>query len=110
MSLQETGTATYQLEGQTAVLRPRGALDLHGAAEFHPVLQEAVEAAMRCYCFDLREVTFIDSAGMEELARALAVLRARGAEVLLQNQSPRVRRAFNVTGFGRLLHELGMCG
>ena len=51
---------------------------------------------------DLRDVTFMDSAGLAFLARLVRSAHERGGEVVLVGPSPAVRRLLTVSGLDQL--------
>jgi anti-anti-sigma factor len=81
-----------------ADLRLAGELDAGAVFTLEPLLDEiAVEAETRRILFDLRKVTFIDSAGLAVLFAARAI-QARGVKTCFVRPQASVMRVFEVSG------------
>jgi anti-anti-sigma factor len=80
----------------------RGELDLSDAAELGRLLQAEREAG-HDLLVDLRELTFIDSAGLAVLVWAAHSAAASGRGLRLLPAPPPVMRTFDVTGLRELL-------
>lgn len=85
-------------EGQrTLVLR--GELDLSTAGTLEEALREACEAGSSEVVVDLREVDFIDSAGLRAIIVGRDFCAARDcAYVLVPSSKPIIRRLFMISG------------
>lgn len=82
-----------------AELTLTGELDLATAALLvHEVDQMLTEGA-RVIRIDLRNVSFLDSAGVKALLCSLRSARARSGRMLLTRPSTAVRRVFTALGF-----------
>jgi anti-sigma B factor antagonist len=84
-----------------AVVRMSGELDLTGADALLTSLEPAVELAGRAVVVDLREVTFVDCAGLSALVDARTAISQRGIELVLAAPSRPVGRLLSLTGSGR---------
>lgn len=94
---------TLTVPGEDYVtLRVSGEIDLYTA----PALREAALAALRQHGttlrVDLRDVTFMDSTGIEVLLATRRRAELEGGSLTLCRLTPAVRRVIEVTGLDRL--------
>lgn len=80
-----------------AWVRAVGELDLAAVAQLTEALHDAQHRA-RLVVLDLRELTFLDSAGVHAIADASIDARRKGRRLLLLRAPDRVQRAFELTG------------
>jgi|tagenome__1003787_1003787.scaffolds.fasta_scaffold20764488_3 anti-sigma B factor antagonist len=84
---------TVQHMGAGAVsIRLRGALDLAYAYRFDDALRRAERAAPSCLVLDLRELDFVDSAGISRILAARRRARRTGRRLVLVRGSRAVQR------------------
>ena len=84
---------TVQHMGTGAVaIRLRGALDLAYAYRFDDELRHAERDASSCLILDLRELDFVDSAGMSRILAARRRARRAGRRLVLVRGSRAVQR------------------
>jgi anti-anti-sigma factor len=84
---------TVQHMGMGAVsIRMRGALDLAHAYRFDDELRHAERDASELLVLDLRELDFVDSAGMSRILAARRRARRQGRRLLLVRGSLAVQR------------------
>jgi anti-sigma B factor antagonist len=84
---------TVQQMGTGAVsIRLRGALDLAYAYKFDDVLRRAERDATSCLILDLRELDFVDSAGMSRILAARRRARRADRRLVLVRGSSAVQR------------------
>jgi anti-sigma B factor antagonist len=86
-------------------VRPEGELDLATA----PLLEaqvERIEGAERVV-FDLRELTFLDSTGLQVILRAEAAARRDGVEFAVVRGPRAVERLFSVMNLEQRLRVVG---
>jgi anti-anti-sigma factor len=84
---------TVQHMGTGAVaIRLRGALDLAYAYRFDDELRHAEREASSCLVLDLRELDFVDSAGMSRILAARRRARRAGRRLVLVRGSRAVQR------------------
>ena len=84
-----------------AVVRMEGELDSFSAAQLREELAGAV--AYEATIMDMREVAFVDSAGLGALVGGLRRIREAGRGVALCCTRPSVRRLLAMTGVDRLV-------
>ena len=87
-----------QVRGAVALVTLRGELDLHAIAELEPELERVeCEGAVDVVALDLRELFFLDSAGL----RVILLLRRRLSEfdrrLVLVRGPQAVQRVFEIT-------------
>jgi len=87
----------HQDHGRAFVV-PRGALDLNSSSQLRSALVEVVEAGTDALVVDLREVTFVDSAGFSALLTAAKRLRARDGHLVLITTDESVVRMLRIMG------------
>jgi anti-anti-sigma factor len=88
------------------VIRLRGELDVSTAQGAFEVAVAALQAGVdRRVDLDLSDVTFCDSAGVRTLLDLQQHASRRGGELCLIDASARVRRIFEILGFGDLLKD-----
>jgi anti-anti-sigma factor len=96
---QPASITTRTEPGGTPVIVVTGDLDIMRA----PALDLAIEACLRetptRLVFDLKDVPFVDSAGLNGLIRAAA----EGVAVELRDPSPAVRRLLELSGTAQIL-------
>jgi anti-sigma B factor antagonist len=84
---------TVQQMGTGAVsVRLSGALDLAYAYRFDDELRHAERAATSCLVLDLRDLDFVDSAGMSRILAARRRARRSGRRLVLVRGSKAVQR------------------
>ena len=106
------GNAELRVSPPWGVIRPQGEIDLATASGFRQAVGEALRAGgdpdaptLRHYVVDLRQVTFLDSAGISVLALLARDAPARGHSVSLVGASPPVRTLLRITGLLGLVPE-----
>jgi anti-sigma B factor antagonist len=88
---------TVQQIGTGAVsIRLRGALDLAYAYRFDDELRHAERDASSCLVLDLRELDFVDSAGISRILAARRRARRAGRRLVLVRGSKAVQRFLQV--------------
>jgi anti-anti-sigma factor len=90
---------------EPAVLRLEGELDSFSAAQLREELAGAV--AYQTTIIDMRDVPFVDSAGLGALVGGLRRIREAGRGVALCCPAPSVRRLLTMTGVDRLVPVAG---
>jgi anti-sigma B factor antagonist len=91
-------------EGGDYIIRARGELDLACCETFETELKKALQSDTSAVLLDLRELTFIDSAGIRALLIAVGLSEANGRRLRVARETSRaVQRTFDVTGIGERL-------
>lgn len=87
----------WELTDRAAVLTLTGELDVHSAAEFRAVVEEALAAAPDRLVLAATELTYVSSAGLRGLlfARQKA---AASVDVVLVGLRPEVERTIRLAG------------
>jgi anti-sigma B factor antagonist len=97
-------TLTTRLIGDVTVVDMAGRLTLGpGPAELRGVLQEAMAGGARKILLNLRELSFIDSAGLGELAAGHTNAKHKGSAVKIVSAPKRVQELLQMTGLSRVL-------
>jgi anti-sigma B factor antagonist len=95
---------TTRLIGDVTVVDMVGRLTLGpGPAELRGVLQEAMAGGARKILLNLRELSFIDSAGLGELAAGHTNAKHKGSSVKIVSAPKRVQELLQMTGLSRVL-------
>lgn len=84
------------------VVRPRGELDLSTRPQLDAALTASVERARRV-TLDLRELAFMDCAGLRCIVEAHSLSRAAKCDLRIIRARPSVQNLFEITGFGHKL-------
>ncbi|MGH9263658.1 MAG: STAS domain-containing protein [Acidimicrobiales bacterium] len=94
-------------DGEPTVIRVEGELDSFTAAElregFGRAMQVPTTDGAPATVVDIREVPFVDSAGLGALVGGIRRLRQAGGHVALCCTRPSVLRLLNMTGFDRIV-------
>jgi anti-anti-sigma factor len=77
-----------------------GEFDMAREVELLEVAIELDVAASTVVRLDMSEVTFVDSAGLRGLLKALAYLEGRGSRLELLRPNDQLRRIIEITGLG----------
>jgi anti-anti-sigma factor len=88
-------------KAQTIVLT--GEADLAGVPEIETALKDASDDEPGLIVIDLRNLTFIDSSGLQALLTGHALCRARGHELRIVPGPENVQRLFELTGMNEAL-------
>ena|SRR3954449_13234777 len=91
------------VNGDEAVVRLRGDLDLDGAGPVAETLVKLGEGAVRHVVVDASEVTFLDSSGLRALLSAREQLDKVDVVLRVDSPSPAVERVLEMTGTRQLL-------
>ncbi len=80
----------------TFTVQPVGSLD----SETHGVLEKQLamllEASPKAVVLDLKDLAYISSAGVRVVLAAKKALKAKGADLLLANPQPQIRKVFEI--------------
>jgi anti-sigma B factor antagonist len=94
-------------DGEPTVIRVEGELDSFTAAQlregFGRAMQVPTAEGAPATVVDIREVPFVDSAGLGALVGGIRRLRQAGGHVALCCTRPSVLRLLNMTGFDRIV-------
>jgi anti-anti-sigma factor len=89
------------------VIQPAHELDIASAPHLGAEVLASLNRGRCSIVLDFSDVRLIDSAGLGVLLSAERRVRAAGAELVVANASPHVRRVFELTGVGRSLRLQG---
>jgi anti-sigma B factor antagonist len=90
-------------EESLPVLRPTGDIDAYTAPQLRTQLHDATSSGARVVVVDLREVTFIDSAGLGALVGAHRRMLEADGRLRVVRPPALVARAFELTGLDGVL-------
>jgi anti-sigma B factor antagonist len=93
-----------------SVLRPSGRLTLISAPKFRDVLREAVDTGRRRTVVDLRDITFMDSAGLGALVAGLKMARQAGGDLRIAAATAQVTTVLKLTNLDRVLRPYASVG
>ena len=94
----ESLTLEHDRDGERTVLRLRGELDRLTADDVDRTVRELAASTTSGLILDLRDLEFIDSAGLRSLSRAHNVLTDAGRTLVLRAPSPAVLRLIELVG------------
>jgi anti-anti-sigma factor len=80
-----------------------GELDLSSASILHEHLRTVSGDGVSAIVLDLRELSFVDSTGLQAFLRARSDAEENGHQLLMVGATPRVRRLFELTKTDHLL-------
>jgi anti-sigma B factor antagonist len=105
--VREHRTFTVSVESgpDPRIIRVVGELDSHTAGQLRDGI--ATTVGRPAVIIDIREVPFVDSAGLGALVGGIRRLHESGAVVVLCCDTSSVRRLFEVTGFDRMVAITG---
>ena len=95
--------ATAGPASKTVQLRIEGELDLASAPELASALERLLAADHQVVVLELRDLSFLDCAGMRPIRSALCALRGRGGMLVIRHPQPLVERALRISGFEEAL-------
>jgi anti-sigma B factor antagonist len=97
-------TLTSRQSGEVTVIGLSGRLDLgSGSVALHEMLHDVTADGTRKILLNLREVSFIDSSGLGELASGHVRAKHNGGALKLSCLSRRIEQAFQMTGLNGIL-------
>jgi len=90
-------------------------VECHGKLTFEhaPQLRNKVRTLIpgeKCIVLDLKEVPFMDSAGLGTIVALYVSARTRGCKIELINVSPALRSLLGMTNLLSLFEPVGRCG
>lgn len=94
MALQVTKTSGESQGAITLVLE--GSLDSNSSGQLDKEIDDACSGGVRTLVLDMREVSFISSAGIGVIIKAKESLKKRNIESTLIHLQPQVRRVFEI--------------
>ena len=84
----------------TALVRPRGELDVASAPTMWSGLARVLRGQHQSVVMDLSKLTFSDCAGLRPIRRAVREGAQVGTVIELRDAVPAVRRVLDLTGLG----------
>jgi anti-sigma B factor antagonist len=103
MSVGEHLRVGVRNHADTAVVHLDGELDLASVPLLETELERAEVAGAATIVLDLRELQFVDSAGLRMIVSAHAQARERGQEFAVTRGPEQVQRLLAITGIGEHL-------
>lgn len=91
------------IEGDIAVIEPRGRIDSANAKEFGERLSKLLSDGHNQIVIDLHSITYISSAGFRQLLIAKRSMQDKDGKLALCGVSGEVKRLFEIGAFGELL-------
>jgi anti-sigma B factor antagonist len=92
-------------ERDRAIVRLGGEVDLAVTPEIAMTVGDLLDVGFTRIVIDLRDLTFLDSAGVHTIASAHRSAAERGAAVSVVHGAPHVQRVFELTGAESLLAD-----
>ena len=100
--MQESSVWTTGPNGDSAVLRVAGEVDVHTAPTLRERLLDLVAKGAVHVIADMSRVDFLDSTGLGVLVGGLKRLREHDGSLTLVISAPRILRLFEMTGLTRV--------
>ncbi len=85
------------------VMQIGGEIDYSSADQFYNFLAEAVAKRKRSLILNLKDLNYLDSAGLQTLFRLWKKLSKHGRKIILVNPKPGIRRLLEISGFSKFL-------
>jgi anti-anti-sigma factor len=101
--MQHESVEVDRPEPGVVLLRASGDLDAYTAPGLRTRLHDATGADAELVVVDLKDITFIDSAGLGTLVGAHRRMQERGGWLRIVRPPPLVARAFELTGLDEVL-------
>jgi anti-sigma B factor antagonist len=103
VTTQEFVVVQIDLKGEHGiqVLIMAGELDAASSVQLTQTCEKLLDGGTRRFVFDLKDVTFIDSAGLSTLVRLFKRTRSLSGSLCLAGLQPNVRRVFELTRLDR---------
>ncbi|GAA2117831.1 STAS domain-containing protein [Nocardioides bigeumensis] len=92
-----------QVDGQVAVLRCSGRLNMGAAGRLRAAVDETVADGVRRIVVDLSETSFVDSSGLGALVGGLKSARQAGGDLRIAAAPEQVRTVLALTNLDRVL-------
>ncbi|WP_309382449.1 STAS domain-containing protein [Cerasicoccus frondis] len=73
-----------------------GELDSNSAPEFDQYVQDKFGPKIKAAALDLKDLSYISSAGLRSFAKLRREMTARGGQVVFANLSPQVEKVFDI--------------
>lgn len=96
----------FRLEITSATVRVIGDVDLSSREAFDEAVLPLCAEAGQVVTVDLRDVTFMDSTGLNALITAHRLAEQHGSQISVCDLPPHVLKLFEVTGVGELLNVI----
>ena len=89
VSVEDKGAGTY-------MVRPVGSIDSNTFAILGVKVDAILEKSPKVIIFDMKDVSFVSSAGIGVVLIAEQSLKPKGGEVLLVNLQPQIKKVFDI--------------
>jgi anti-sigma B factor antagonist len=86
-------------QGNIAVIKIGGRLDVETAPEFHKRLKELVDKGTKNVVINMGKLIFIASAGLGVLINLNSAIEKNGGKLVLSSMSDKIARIFELLGF-----------
>jgi anti-sigma B factor antagonist len=103
MAAAEPFGAAASLEGDTTLVRVFGELDVATVPSLERAIAPLMQSGSRFVALDLRELDFIDVAGLRLALRLGGLAQLHGVRFALVRGPIRVQRVFQLTGMERFV-------
>ncbi len=97
--------ATGEVDGDTAVIRLAGEMDLRSSEVLRNVADDLIENGARRVVLDCSELTFLDSGGLSVLVRLYQQLTQADGSFAMRGCDPFTRQVLEITGLSRFIIE-----
>ncbi len=89
VSVEKTGDKTY-------TIRPEGSIDANTHTILGNQVDELLKKSPRTIIFDMKNVSYVSSAGVSVVLVAEKSLKNRGGNVLMVQLPPQIRKVFDI--------------
>lgn len=90
-------------DGQVVVHRIAGRMDTSTSPAIEAAIKEKLAEGSRRILLDMREVTYVSSAGLRVVLLVAKQAKAANGNLALFGLHPSVREVFDISGFGKII-------
>ncbi len=94
---------TTERQGDTLIARTDGRVDGSNAREFQSALEDAINPDERAVVLDMKELSYISSAGLRVILLTAKNLRSQNAKFAVCSLSGPIREVFEISGFDKII-------
>jgi len=94
---------TSRIDGDLTLLDVVGRIDAATSPQLEQAVNTAVAGGIHNVIFDMRQVSYVSSAGLRAILLAAKKAKSAGGGVAIFGLQPSVAEVFTVSGFGKII-------
>ncbi len=94
---------TSRIDGDLTLLDVVGRIDAATSPNLEHAVNTAIGGGIHNVIFDMRQVSYVSSAGLRAILMAAKKAKSAGGGVAVFGLQPSVAEVFNVSGFGKVI-------